>query len=59
MRLSIAETPAFQRAIDSRSASPCRSPTCCREHKRGLLLGVGAALATFVLFYLMTVFALS
>src|SRR5215475_13384268 len=59
VRLSIAETPAFQRAIDAQERVAVPVAVLLRVHKRGLLLGVGAALATFVLFYLMTVFALS
>ena len=59
VRLSIAETPAFQRAIDAQERVAVPVAVLLSEHKRGLLLGVGAALATFVLFYLMTVFALS
>ncbi len=59
VRLRISETPAFKRAMenDERVAVPLLS--VFSRHALLLLLGTFAALATFVLFYLMTVFALS
>ncbi len=59
IRLRLTETPAFQRVIDreGRVALPMRDVLVL--HPRALLLGTVSALATFVLFYLMTVFALS
>jgi metabolite-proton symporter len=59
VRLKITETPAFQRAVanDERVEVPLLS--IFARHFRLLLLGTFGALATFVLFYLMTVFALS
>jgi MFS family permease len=59
MRLSLTETPAFARVMAR--AERVRLPllAVCREHARALVAGTLAALATFVLFYLMTVFALS
>jgi MFS family permease len=59
IRLKLHETPAFQRAIqnDERVRLPLLSVLV--EHPGALLLGTFAAVATFVLFYLMTVFTLS
>jgi len=59
IRLKLVETPAFQRAIanDERVRVPFLH--VIRKHPRELLLGTFAAVATFVLFYLMTVFTLS
>ena len=59
VRLKITETPVFQAAL--KHAEPVGVPlgTVFREHLRPLLAGVLVCLATFVLFYLMTVFALS
>ena len=42
-----------------RSACACRSSSSCREHTRTLVLATLAAVTTFVVFYLMTVFTLS
>ena len=59
VRLTITETPVFQASI--RRAEPVGVPmlTVLRHHTRALLAGILVCLATFVLFYLMTVFALS
>jgi metabolite-proton symporter len=59
VRLRISETPAFQAAMakDERVRVPLM--TVLGSHFRLLVLGTFGALATFVLFYLMTVFALS
>ncbi|HEY4368639.1 MAG TPA: MFS transporter [Steroidobacteraceae bacterium] len=59
VRLRLAETPAFQRAIADHERVRLPMVTVLREHTRTLLLGVFAATATFVVYYLMTVFALS
>jgi metabolite-proton symporter len=58
VRLQLTETPAFMRAIanDERERMPML--TVCREHARPLVLGMFGATATFVIFYLMTVFTL-
>lgn len=58
VRLSITETPDFQRALHS--SKPVRVPfgTVVSRHSRALLAGTFGAVATFVLFYLMTVFTL-
>jgi metabolite-proton symporter len=59
VRLSLTETPDFAAALqrDERVAMPMA--TVLRRHPVELLLGTFAAVATFVLFYLMTVFTLS
>ena len=59
VRLTITETPVFAEA--ARRNEQVRLPLVevVREHGRALLAGVLVCLATFVLFYLMIVFALS
>jgi metabolite-proton symporter len=59
VRLKLTETPAFQRAVER--AERVRVPllVVCREHTRTLVLATLAAVTTFVVFYLMTVFTLA
>jgi metabolite-proton symporter len=57
VRLTITETPVFRDALDRRERVPML--VVFRDHRRALLVGTLVSLATFVLFYLMTVFALS
>ncbi|RVK99853.1 MFS transporter [Sinorhizobium meliloti] len=59
VRLKITETPEFQKAIDKHERVEVPVAAIFRSHKRSLVLGTFVALATFVLFYLMTVFSLS
>ncbi|HWD13268.1 MFS transporter [Pseudochrobactrum sp. sp1633] len=59
VRLKITETPEFQKAMDKQERVQVPLATVFTHHKRALLLGTFSALATFVLFYLMTVFMLS
>ena len=59
VRLTITETPVFQQAIERRERVKVPMLTVFTEHTATLVLGTMSALATFVLFYLMTVFALS
>ncbi len=59
VRLNIAETPAFRKAIEAEERVALPVMDLLRRHKRALVLGTLVALATFVLFYLMTVFTLS
>lgn len=59
VRLRLTETPAFRRAIENNERVRLPMLTVCTVYKRALVLGTLAATATFVLFYLMTVFALS
>jgi MFS family permease len=59
VRLSLTETPAFQRAMENHERVRVPMLAVIREHPVILILGMFAATATFVVFYLMTVFALS
>lgn len=59
VRLKITETPVFQKVLDKHERVKVPAVAVFREHGRVLVLGTVIALATFVLFYLMTVFALS
>src|SRR5690606_28445011 len=58
VRLAIHETPDFQRALDRHARVRLPMWTVLRHHAGPMLLGTFGAFATFVLFYLMTVFAL-
>jgi metabolite-proton symporter len=60
VRLTITETPIFQASLARRErAERLPMSVVFTDHGWTLLVGVLASLATFVLFYLMTVFALS
>ena len=59
VRLNITETPAFLESLKSNKRVKVPAITVFKEHALNLLLGTFIALATFVLFYLMTVFTLS
>lgn len=59
VRLKVTETPEFQKVVDTEARVAVPLVVLLRNHKRALVLGTLVALATFVLFYLMTVFALS
>lgn len=59
VRLRITETPVFQKALDSDKRVKVPMLTVLSQHTSALILGTLAATCTFVLFYLMTVFALS
>jgi metabolite-proton symporter len=59
VRLTLTETPAFQRAIERQERVRVPILVVCREHTRTLVLATLAAVTTFVVFYLMTVFTLS
>jgi metabolite-proton symporter len=59
VRLTITETPVFREALHRRERVKIPMLVVFRDHPRALLFGTMVALATFVLFYLMTVFALS
>lgn len=60
VRVKLHETPVFQAALQG-AAAPRRAPmlTVFRDHAGPLVAGILSCLSTFVLFYLMTVFALS
>lgn len=59
VRLTITETPVFRDALKGRE--PVKAPMLAvlRDHSKVLVVGVVVSLTAFVLFYLMTVFALS
>jgi metabolite-proton symporter len=59
VRLTITETPVFQQAVTRSERVKVPMITVFTHHFGTLVIGVMASLATFVLFYLMTVFALS
>jgi metabolite-proton symporter len=59
VRLAIHETPVFRETMTRREPVKVPMLAVFRSHSRPLLLGILIALATFVLFYLMTVFALA
>ena len=59
IRLSLTETPAFARAMELNQRVEVPFAVVFSRHLPALILGIFAAVATFVLFYLMTVFALS
>lgn len=59
VRLRLTETPAFQAVLERRQLVRVPALAVLREHRRALVLGTILAVATFVLFYLMTVFTMS
>lgn len=58
VRLSLTETPAFKEVLAKKETVKIPALTVLRDHTRELVLGTLIAMATFVLFYLMTVFTL-
>jgi metabolite-proton symporter len=59
VRLTITETPVFQKAVDRRERVKVPMLAVVTSHSRTLVIGVLVSLSVFVIFYLMTVFALS
>jgi metabolite-proton symporter len=59
VRLTITETPVFTNAVNRRERVKVPMLVVFRDYPGTLVIGILASLATFVLFYLMTVFALS
>ncbi len=59
VRLTITETPVFREAVERRERVQLPIMVVCREYPGRLVVGIAISLATFVLFYLMTVFALT
>jgi metabolite-proton symporter len=59
VRLTITETPVFQEALSRREQVKVPIVVVFRDHAKNLIAGILLCLATFVLFYLMTVFALA
>jgi MFS family permease len=59
VRLTITETPVFQKSLEQKEQHAVPMLSVLRHHFGALLSGIAACIATFVLFYLMIVFALS
>ncbi|HVZ21371.1 MAG TPA: MFS transporter [Vicinamibacterales bacterium] len=59
VRLTISETPVFRNAAARETRAKVPMFSVLRNHPRPLVLGILASLSTFVLFYLLTVFALA
>ena len=59
VRLTITETPVFQEVLKRSEQVGVPMFTAFRHYARAIVAGILVCLATFVLFYLMTVFALS
>ncbi len=59
IRLKITETPDFKAVLARNERVRVPVLTVLREHRRALVLGTIVAVATFVIFYLMSVFALN
>ena len=59
VRMTITETPVFQQSIERNEQVRLPAIEVFRHHTRELIAGTLLCLATFVLFYLMIVFALS
>ena len=57
VRLTITETPVFARAVEHRVRVPMLA--LFKDHWRALIVGVLVCLSVFVLFYLLSVFALT
>lgn len=59
IRLKLHETPAFQKVLDKQKEVNIPSKEVVTKHTGKLILGTIAAICTFVVFYLTTVFALN
>ena len=59
VRITITETRVFAQALRTEGRVKVPALVVLRAHTRTLVLGIASAVATFVLFYLMTVFALA
>jgi MFS family permease len=59
IRLKITETPSFINAVETKKSVKIPMVTLLKSYRRELVFGTLAAVATFVVFYLMTVFSLS
>ena len=59
VRLTITETPVFREAQKKNTRVEVPMLAVLRDHTRALIVGIIVSLTAFVLFYLMTVFALS
>jgi len=59
VRIRIHETPVFAEAVQRRERVKLPMLTVVRDHPGAMIRGILMSLSTFVLFYLMTVFALN
>lgn len=59
IRLKLHETPAFQRVLDKKQEQHVPVAAVFKYHSKMLVLGTLAAICTFVVFYLTTVFSLN
>jgi metabolite-proton symporter len=59
VRLTITETPVFRQAVNKDQRVKVPMLVVFRQYPRTMIVGILVSLATFVLFYLMTVFALA
>ena len=59
IRLKITETPSFINAVETKKSVKIPLFTLLKSYRRELIFGTLASVATFVIFYLMTVFSLS
>ncbi|MDE2423967.1 MAG: MHS family MFS transporter [Betaproteobacteria bacterium] len=59
VRLKLAETPAFIKAIEQNELVKVPMGSLIKNHTQTLILGTLVSVTTFLLFYLMTVFTLS
>jgi metabolite-proton symporter len=59
VRLRLTETPAFRQAVENDHREPLPLLKVVRDYWGVVILGTFATTATFVLFYIMTVFSLS
>ena len=59
VRLQLVETPAFRSSLEKGERERVPLFAVCGRHLRSLIMGTLGATTTFVVFYLMTVFALS
>jgi metabolite-proton symporter len=59
VRLTIAETPVFREAVRRQEAVRAPILVVLRKYPKALIVGTLSSIATFLVFYLLTVFALS
>lgn len=59
IRLKITETPDFLKVMDKQARVKVPAVTVFTKHTKAILLGTASTITTFLLFYIMTVFALS
>jgi metabolite-proton symporter len=59
VRLTITETPTFQKVVERQERAKVPVLDVFTKHPRALVLGIMMSISAFVLFYLMSVFAIS